>query len=101
MKNFIKVIIPLILFTSKVIGQPNVNFTKNVNDAELITTDIKNFIYAFNSLSKDKDTIQVLQIEYFTFMNLLSIIPDLILSFLQKQNIKINTIPTYSNKIDL
>ena len=47
-----------------------------------------------------KDSI-VLQIEYFTFMNLLSIIPDLILSFLQKQNIKINTIPTYSNKIDL
>ena len=46
-----------------------------------------------------KDSI-VLQIEYFTFMNLLSIIPDLILSFLQKQNIKINTIPTYSNKID-
>ena len=65
MKNFIKVIITLILFTSKVIGQPSLNFTKNVNDAELITTDIKNFIYAFNSLSKDKDTIQVLQKEYF------------------------------------
>jgi len=65
MKNFIKVIITLVLFTSKIIGQPSLNFTKNVNDAELITSDIKNFINAFKSLSNDKDSIQVLQKEYF------------------------------------
>ena len=53
----------LIIFNNGVIAQPN--YPKNASEAKLISTDVKNFIAAFNSLSSSSDSIHVLQKLYF------------------------------------
>lgn len=51
------------LFVQQITAQPN--YSTNPNEAEIITIDTKNFIIAFNALSSNKDSIQVLQELYF------------------------------------
>lgn len=53
----------IILFTDSILAQPN--YPTNANEAKVISSDIKNFIVAFNSLSNSSDSIQVLQKLYF------------------------------------
>jgi hypothetical protein len=53
----------LILFNNSVLAQPN--YPKDANEAKVISSDIKNFIEAFNALSRNTDSIQVLQKLYF------------------------------------
>ncbi|MEQ6167013.1 DUF2268 domain-containing putative Zn-dependent protease [Ekhidna sp. MALMAid0563] len=44
-------------------GQPN--YPKSASEAELIYSDLENFLIAYDQLSEDSDTIEVLKIHYF------------------------------------
>jgi len=64
MKYFPLIIFTLtILFADQILAQPN--YPKNANEAKIISLDIKNFIEAFDALSSNTDSIQVLQKLYF------------------------------------
>lgn len=63
MKNIFKAILLLsFIYINKIDAQPS--FPQNPNEAVLVSTDLKNFIDAFNSLSEKSDTVLVLQSLY-------------------------------------
>lgn len=63
MKNLLKLILFSILIFNQSIAQPN--FPNNPEEAVIISTDIKNFIEAYNALTPESDTIEVLKTQYF------------------------------------
>ncbi len=64
MKYLILIIFSVtILFNNSVVAQPN--YPTNANEAKVISSDIKNFIVAFNALLHSSDSIQVFQKLYF------------------------------------
>lgn len=65
MKNYLlfSTIVLLVMISVKVNAQPN--YPRVPSEAKIISTDIKNFIDAYNSLSQDKDSISIFQEMYF------------------------------------
>lgn len=64
MKNYLlPFLIIVFILNAKANAQPN--YPRDPSEAKIITTDVINFIGAYNSLSEDKDSIQVLQEMYF------------------------------------
>jgi hypothetical protein len=64
MKNLFKpILLILVIFPYLLFSQPN--FPREPEKAQLVSTDVKNFIEAYDNLSPEKDNVKVLQEFYF------------------------------------
>lgn len=63
MKNLFLLILFSILIVNQSISQPN--YPNKPEEAVIISTDVKHFVEAFNTLSTESDTVEVLQTKYF------------------------------------
>ena len=62
MNNYIFYVFAVFTLSIQLNAQPN--FPNDPNDAILVSVDVKNFIHAYNTLSKDSDSVRVIQSLY-------------------------------------
>ena len=108
MKNFklLSISLWVFIFTNSLIAQPN--YPKEPKDAELVYTDLENFVEAFSLLKKDVDTIKILNTYYFDkasaglqeYIRKHNLSPELLKSAIQKSPDRYNKIPNFINTLE-
>jgi len=109
MKNSLLLVLMIILMTGitqSIISQPN--YPRNSEEAQLVYTDLENFLEAYDQFKPEIDSIAVLNQYYFErasvglkeYISRHGLTPDLLLSALKKNPAKYEQIEGFVNNIE-